>query len=97
MPSLDPQRLAAWGAPGCSNSHYLLARTTCCRRFVMEDAELGDLYLDPRDPRRMGTSHACGACPLCGAARWDYVHATTWPRPPTGWEWARATTPERAR
>ena len=40
------------GGHGCSNSAYILHRTTCCNSYCVEDEELLDLYIDPNDLSR---------------------------------------------
>ena len=82
------------GGHGCSNSDYRLQRTTCCGAFGVEDAELQDLYTDPRDLTRSvlltydPRSEPPPACPFCNAATWETVEVTDAAAVPADWRWA---------
>ena len=77
-----------------SNSHYLLERTTCCGRCVVEDDELSYLFLDGTDLSK-GTFNLYDpgesgppACPLCGSVEWDLVEVAELVAVPNEWRWA---------
>jgi hypothetical protein len=78
---------------GCSNSEYLLSRTTCCGRYCVEDAELCQLYTDPdrldsvvlllRSPDEPPI-----LCPFCGSTDWDLSRIDGLDQVPATWRWA---------
>jgi hypothetical protein len=82
------------GADGASNSHYILERTTCCGRYVVEDDELSYLFLDGTDlskgfltlydPRASEPP----TCPLCESPVWDLVEISDLAAVPQEWRWA---------
>ena len=89
MRILDKYRLETHGANGCSNSDYLLCRTTCCGGHCAEDVELHTLYPDPRDlTRRMDVWDPQTSCPLCGVNEWDLIEVTAEADVPEPWRWA---------
>jgi hypothetical protein len=94
MSVIDKSRFEARGGNGCSNSHYLLQRTTCCGSFAVEDIELQDLYVDPNDLRKtMMLLYDPGAdspplCPFCKAEDWDMMEVVDVAAVRTAWQWA---------
>ncbi len=94
MSILDKFKFESRGSHGCSNSQYLLQRTTCCGAFAVEDIELQDLYIDPDDlgksvaltydPR----SEQSPRCPFCGASEWDMSEVKSTAEVPLAWRWA---------
>ena len=57
MGVIDKYRFEHRGGHGCSNSDYLLHKTTCCGSFCVEDDELLDLYIDPTDLEKTIQDH----------------------------------------
>src|SRR5215204_4472626 len=67
------------GGNGCSNSHYVLHRTTCCGSFAVADTALQDLNIDPGDLRKTmmllydPRAETPPLCPFCHAEDWDFI------------------------
>jgi hypothetical protein len=89
MGAVDKCRFEKKGGHGCSNSFYLLDRTTCCGRFRVEDGELHDLYFDPTDlDRRIILRDSPQLCPFCRASEWDLIEVDDLNEVPVEWQWA---------
>lgn len=88
MGTIDDLTFKKAGAAGCSNSDFNLGITGCCRRHVVEDRELGDIYFDPKDLSRRVSLLDKPACPFCGAAEWAISLFAEWPKERTEWMWA---------
>ena len=94
MSVIDKLRFEARGGRGCSNSHYLLQRTTCCGSLAVEDIETQDLYIDPSDLRKTmllvydPSADAPPLCPFCHAEDWDMREVQDPADAPTAWQWA---------
>ncbi len=94
MSIIDKYRFEHDSGIGCSNSDYLLHRTSCCGSFCVEDYELSNLYLDPNDLHK--TVSLLGAsgddspwpCPFCGAKEWDLCEVQELRDVPDCWKWA---------
>lgn len=92
MGVIDKYKFESRGGHGCSNSNYVLHRTTCCRRFCVEDSELADLYVDPTDLTRRMPLWRGGEdefpCPFCGTLVWDLSEVDELDEVPSDWHWA---------
>jgi hypothetical protein len=94
MSILDKWKFETRGGHGCSNSGYVLQRTTCCGSFAAEDIELQDLYIDPDDLSKSVVltydprSEKPPACPFCGRSEWDMIEVTGIADVPEAWRWA---------
>ena len=93
MRIVDKYRFESRSRGGCSNSDYLLQRTSCCGRYCVEDDELSDLYFDSGDPSRRITllrlpSDPPIPCPCCGALEWELREVTAIGEAPEEWSWA---------
>jgi hypothetical protein len=94
MSLIDKARFEARGGNGCSNSHYVLQRTTCCGSFAVEDTELADLYTDPGDLRKtlvLMYDPSAGSpplCPFCNTDDWDFREVEDIDDVPPAWHWA---------
>jgi hypothetical protein len=74
MNRLDELKFESAGASGCSNSDYVLCRTTCCAALCVEDVELTQLYVAPDDLSKLVALWGdVDRCPICGAAEWDVL------------------------
>ena len=91
MGSIDKIEFESRGARGCTNSDYNVAKTICCKSYVVEDDELNDVYFDPIDLEKVIDVTYSGNCPLCGNPVWDYCQVANWPQENTGWEWAQSS------
>ena len=76
------------GRKGCSDSHYLLHRTTCCGAYCVEDSELHDLYIDADNLENTIQLYYDSPCPLCGAADWELAEIIEPSVVPQKWAWA---------
>lgn len=89
MGIIDKYLFEKRGAHGCSNSDYLLHRTTCCGRTCVEDNELLELYVDPDDLNRRVTLRGdVVACPFCGSVKWNLEEILDVADIPDEWRWA---------
>lgn len=86
---LESSLLDAWGANGCSNSDYLLGKTTCCGLHLVLDTEIGLYYSDAADPEAVERSWETECCPGCGQSEWDFVELSVDELETTPWDWAR--------
>jgi hypothetical protein len=97
MITLERHVLKKAGAAGCSNSTYRVVTLTCCDRQVVEDEELSDLYVDPRDLSKKvsllrAPGELDGPCPLCRATAWDLVPVDDLAHVSQEWRWACPST-----
>ena len=88
MGTIDKVLFSRQGANDCGNSDYWLGLTSCCSSWLVEDIELGTLYLDPKDLSQTKDGFSSLSCPLCGAAPFEIKFPDTWPREPNPWQWA---------
>jgi len=91
MIRLDKSVFEKRGGFGCSNSDYELQAMTCCRKLVVWDDELDDIYLDPHDLTK--AMHVweqdSRPCPFCGATNWNIEELEPSADFPIEWDWAR--------
>jgi hypothetical protein len=88
MRRIDNAKFEQRGGSSCSNSYFVLRRTTCCGSFGVEDEELLTFFFDSKDlARRIELFGDEKVCPICGADRWDLteVNDDSWP---DEWKWA---------
>ena len=88
MGVIDKYRFEHRGGHGCSNSDYVLHRTTCCGSFCVEDNELLDLYIDPADLGKATQLYNESPCPFCDSVDWNLSEITELSGVPHDWCWA---------
>ena len=88
MATIDDIIFKRAGAIGCAESDYNLAITSCCRKYLVKDGELDDLFFDPNDLSKVVRIDEQSRCPICAAAEWAYTVFSEWPRERTPWMWA---------
>ena len=90
MITLDKITFERRGGYGCSNSDYEIQETTCCKRPVVLDNELNDIYFDPQDLNKATRiwEHGDSPCPLCGATKWNIQELPDYSQIPEEWKWA---------
>jgi hypothetical protein len=88
MGVIDKHKFESRRGFGCSNSDYVLRRTSCCGAYCVEDDELLALYLDPTDMTRTFNLWGDEPCPFCQSSSWELLAVDELEKVPGDWKWA---------
>lgn len=71
MHLIDSHKFEKAGFQGCSNSAYNLLKTSCCKKYCVEDIETLNLFIDPGDPAAVKRLYEEFPCPFCNEKKYN--------------------------